>query len=476
MVRNLAAIAGIKIYGHFPCSRGFDNFQDCTFFHSPAMGLGADMENGSPEKIAWMKKYSKKRVFFPTRALALLQPGRGRIILPRGNSDVVLLWEYFKERLRLDEDQVVWFDLGSNQSMEHDFIHDTEAVAKLKAIVDSCPPGDHKRNLSIFALRHEIIPWAESFGLRVIYDTAEWRHQFAYKQILHPHPGQDKSVLQALMPEGVEIPVPRGYICSNTEELLRGVELMRNDLGPPMTDVCIKPVGASDGDGIEFVNLNDHEKFQSYTFPMGEVAIEEKLRLDKNPDGTLMTIVSHFCGDKLLGPSCDQLVGNAISETAFIGNIHPTECPRELRKQCEDSVLAILAQTKPQGPGGFDFLFEDGKPFLVDVNCARFNGGMYPKAFHKQYACRKTAYVSFKNYNPKTTLAECTRVIKEKGWEFEPIIPFERLGDIEQSPHVGERGVFPLMHLPGVCGSYIAIAPTRPECVALMNEFVALEL
>lgn len=397
-------------------------------------------------------------------------------MLPRGNADVELLWNFFKEQLHLDEDQVIWFIHGDKHSMEYDFIHDPEAVARIQSIVDSTPVGDPKRVLFIFANRPEIIPWAEDIGLHVVYDSVEWREQYGFKSILHPRPGETHSFLQGMMPPDKTIPVPRGYNCSNTEELLCGVELMRSDPGPPITEVCLKPLGASDGDGIEFVNINDHEKFLSYAFPMGDISVEEKLRLDKNPDGSLMTVVTHYCQSHLLGPSCDQLVGNSVSETAFIGNVHPSECPRDLRKRCEATALAIMAVTKPKGPGGFDFLFENGTPYLVDVNSARFNGGMYPKAFHKQYASRKTAYVSFKNYNPTTTLAECVVVIKAKGWEFVPIIPaLKRIG--EESPeNAGERGIFPLLHLPGVCGSYISIAPTREECISMMKEFVALNL
>ena len=76
--------------------RGYDIFQDCIFFHTPVIGLGANMEDG-PEKVAWFKKYNKKCAFFPTRALSLLQPGRGKIILAKGNGRKWLTLHFYEK-------------------------------------------------------------------------------------------------------------------------------------------------------------------------------------------------------------------------------------------------------------------------------------------------------------------------------------------------------------------------------------------
>ena len=449
--------------------RGYDIFQDCTFFHAPAVGLGKNMEEG-PEKDAWMAKFYKKCTFFPTRALALLQPGRGRIILPRGNADVEKVWNFFRTTLGLNEDQIIWFNSFPGHSMEYDLMNDPDAVAQLQRIVDTTPENSDRRKLFIFSDRPELVPWAKELGLNVCYDTIAWRRIYGYKHILHSKPSIEKSFLEQILPDGVSVRVPRGYNCSTKEELLQAVELLKNSPGKPIAKVCLKPIGASDGDGIEFVALHDAERFSNYHFPMGDVAVEEKLLLDCNPDGTPVTVVTHYCGPHLLGPSCDQLIGSATSETAFIGNVYPSECPRPVRKKCETAVKAIMEASDPQGPGGMDFLFEGGEPYLVDINSGRFNGGMYPKAFHKQYASHQTAYVSFKTYSPTSSLEDCMRVIREKGWEFVPILP----NNI--NPVAGEQGIFPLVHIPGIYGSYIAIAESRDECLRMKNEFSELNL
>ena len=455
--------------------RGFDNFQDCIFFHSPVMGILENMEE-SPEKDAMLKKYEKKCTFFPCRALSLLQPGRGKIILPNRSEEVKDLWNFYKEKLELNDDQVIWFEYSGRRSMEYDLMHDAKAVAQLQEIVDTSPEGSDRRKLFIFCNRPEITDWATDMGLEVLRDTREWREEFGFKDILHPRPtsADAKSFLETIMPEGAKVPVPRGFNCSTTEELLRAAKLMKSLPGDPITMVCLKPLGASDGDGIEFVSLDDTATLENYSFPMGDISIEEKLRLDKCSDGSIMTIVTHYLAGRLLGPSCDQLLGNAVSATAFIGNVYPSLCPVVTRQKCEEVVLDIMKVCKPKGPGGYDFLFQDGKMYLADVNGGRFNGGMYPKAFHKQYASHDTSYVSFKSYNPKCTLDECMETIRSNGWEFKPIVP-SNYATADDDDDLGSYGIFPLVHLRGCYGSYIAVAPTREESVKLMKDFMALD-
>jgi hypothetical protein len=298
---------------------------------------------------------------------------------------------------------------------------------------------------------------------------------YGKKDILHPSPVSEKriSFLKEKMPH-LNIPVPRGFVCKNMSELLKAVTLMRADPGPPMKNVLIKPIGTSDGEGIVSYPLDSPMSlFEEYHFALGTILLEERLELDMNPDGSVMTIVSHYCGQFLLGPSCDQIIGNEESSTAFIGNVYPSVCPRMLRKQCETMVQDVIRETRPVGPGGFDFLFQRGEPFLVDVNSGRFNGGMFPKAFHKQYAARGTAYVSFK-YHPHTSLAQMWAVMKEKNWAFVPLLA-STLPEVGGSPP-GSYGIFPMVHLPGNFGYYVAIAGTSEECLALKQMFTDLGL
>jgi hypothetical protein len=392
--------------------------------------------------------------------------------MPKGNDQLVEMWNFYKDILGLDENQVIWFEHDVNHTFEEDLMADEAACQTLREIVSSAPKGDARRKFFLFAERHELHDWAEEMGLELVRDLSKWTQTYGKKDILHPSAGSDshQSFLQKIMPDH-NIIVPRGYSCKNTEELLKAVELMRNDPGPPMKNVLIKPTGTSDGEGIVSYPLDTPlSVFEEYPFLMGKILLEERLELDLNPDGTVMTIVSHYCGRFLLGPSCDQLIGNEESPTAFIGNVYPSVCPRPLRKRCEGIVKDIINVTHPLGPGGFDFLFQKGEPYLVDVNSGRFNGGMFPKAFHKQYAARGTAYVSFK-YKPHSSLADMWAALKEKNWAFTPVM---RPSDTVVVENAGTYGIFPMVHLQNSFGYYISIASSSEECLALMKMFTDL--
>lgn len=456
--------------------RGFDNFQDCIFFHSPVLGLGTNMPEG-PEKVYWMKKFERKQAYFPARALACLQPSRGKIVMPRGSPDLEELWKFYQEMLGLEDNQIIWFDHDLSHTFEEDLMNDEVATQTLRDIASSAPKGDARRKFFLFAERPTLTAWAEELGLELIRDTAQWSSVYGKKDILHPSASAPtaearKSFLKTIMPADMHIPVPRGFVCKCTADLLKAVELMRSDPGPPMKNVLIKPIGTSDGEGIISFPLDSPMSvFEDYPFAMGTILLEERLELDMNPDGSVMTIVSHYCGRFLLGPSCDQIIGNEESSTAFIGNVYPSVCPRPLRKRCENMVKDIINVTHPVGPGGFDFLFQRGEPFLVDVNSGRFNGGMFPKAFHKQYAARGTAYVSFK-YHPHASLADTWAVLKEKKWAFSPLLP-NADSFVED---VGSYGIFPMVHLPGNFGYYVAIAGSSEECLNLKKMFEDLKM
>lgn len=416
-----------------------------------------------------------KCAYFPCRSICILQPQRGKIILPRGNSDVVKMWNFYKEKLGYNEEQVIWFDHDTedlSMTFEMSLMADAGAVEKLNDIIRYSQPGDACRTLLLFSAREAFTVWVEAMGFRVISDTKEWRNIYGYKDILHTKPFDDEStepLVQAIAKEtGVTIRAPRGYTCTNTAELMRAVELMREKYDD-LIYVLIKPVFASDGDGIQFHPLRgSDEPFLAYEFPMGAALLEERLTLDVNSDGTDVSIVTHYYGGTMLGPSCDQLIGSSTSLTAFNGNIFPSLVARPARKQCEAMALAIMKSAKPQGPGGFDFLFQAGEPYLVDVNSGRFNGGMNPKAFHKQFGSRDAAYVSFKHV-PRCDIDEMWAILKENGLAFDH--PF--VMGVENDANAGMFGVFPMVHLPGTFGSYIALAPSREECIALKNKFMA---
>lgn len=406
------------------------------------------------------EKYKRKCSYFPARSIALLSTGHGTVVLPR-SVDMELMWNFMAQQCGLTVDQVIWYELPVDyltNSMDYALMSDRKANVALHHRVLS-----GQQNMVVFADRPLLRTWFENIGFTITCDTKEWRSKYGYKHILHPtvHSETGKSVLEELSEHPVR--VPRGFVCSNTAELLIAVQKMADYTDNPITDVLLKPILGSDGDGIEFYKLDDIVGFTNYPFLMLDIAIEEKLNVQKHDDGSIMTVVTHYYKNELFGPSCDQLFGPGDMNTAFLGNIYPSLVSKSMREECEDVANELIRTCAPQGPGGFDFLFQDGRSYLVDVNGGRFNGGMYPKVFHQHFNNIDSAYVAFK-FVPQCSLAELWSMLERKKMAF-----------YCQSIHP-RIGIFPLVHLPGVFGSYIAIGQTRTDALDMYRTFLGYNI
>mmetsp|Transcript_3495 Transcript_3495/g.5450 ORF Transcript_3495/g.5450 Transcript_3495/m.5450 type:complete len:453 (-) Transcript_3495:137-1495(-) len=438
------------------CSKGFECFQDVVFLHTPRVATGEALA-ALNQDAHYVRKASAKRLYFPARAICLLQPHRGKVVLPSGNKDLEMMWSFMAKELGLDEnDQVIWFSTNGDGSLESDLYRDVNAMSKL--VNSNLPVIPH-------GVRPEYESWTQECGLRFLCDTAEWKSEFGFKSIFHSIPDKNAvSTIDRVLPD---VPRARGYLCRNPDELIMAAHYLKEE---GIVEVVIKPVTGSDGDGIEFCTIWDD--FSQYKFVMGDVLLEEKLNVDLNPDGTVLSVVTHFYGEKLFGKCCDQLIGDVAN---FMGTVCPSNAPGDLCAQCEEIALDIIGAIHPQGPGGFDFLFVGGKPFVVDNNSGRFNAGQYPKAFHMQYASPETAFISFK-HTPQVSLSQMWDTLQEERMQFRPICPRSSTvmdyGDDNSLYSAGSYGVFPLVHLPQVYGVYIVIASTFEECMSLKQKFL----
>jgi hypothetical protein len=433
---------------------GFPTFCNAVFLHSRMARTGTNLEATlANRKMA--SKYAAKFFYFPARSLALLQPGRGQVVLPRGCPELVELWAFYCERLGLSITQALWVSSLGNDCLEEDFLADEVAISQ--TLVSGA------KRLIVYAERPRLSDFALQNELHIPCDSAEWKKTLGNKGILHPRPAAGSvAVLDQLLPGVCK---PRGYLCATVEDLARAAKLLQ---AAGIDDVLIKPISGSDGEGIEFHPVG--ADFSGYSFHMGEVLLEEKLQLDLNRDGSIMSVVIHFFGSELFGPACDQLLEGA---TNFQGTVCPSVAPASLCSDCERITRDLIRVVKPQGPGGVDFLFVDGKPYLTDINCGRFNGGHYPKAFHMQYAAPGSCFVSFK-YTPKSSLHEVQLRLEAGSLDFVPFAEAAR--EVDASSTGGDFGIFPLVHLTGQFGMYMAIGKTLDTCMQLKQHFIEMAL
>jgi len=241
--------------------------------------------------------------------------------------------------------------------------------------------------------------------------------------------------------------VAAGYTCSTREELLVAYRLL------DMPEVVIKPVFGAAGEGIEFVSSGDY--LASYSFPMGDVCLEELLELDRADDGVVLSPAVHYFGTSIVGTTA---VDQIMVGTNYAG-WRKSQAPKSFQEITLRDVRHIIKAIQPKGPGGFDFLSVGGAPLLSDVNTGRFNGAHFPKLFVEMYAPGQAMFC----------------------WKFEPpstldVVTFwSRLINrgIALRPGFDISGVFPILFLPGLSGLFIAVAGTNEEAKALHEEALA---
>jgi hypothetical protein len=152
------------------------------------------------------------------------------------------------------------------------------------------------------------------------------------------------------------IRVARGFTCSSVEDLLAAYTLIRSER------VVIKPIYGAAGEGILFVS--SAEELRAYTFPMGDVCLEEHLDLDVAPDGVVLSPALHYNEGALVG---EDLVDQIMNGTAYMG-WRRTVAPAAFQERARSVLKKFIAHTRPSGPGGVDFLSVGGEPYLSDLN------------------------------------------------------------------------------------------------------------
>ena len=389
-------------------------------------------------------RVTKRKYDTTTRGLSVVRPNKDFIILPRGSEGVDEFITFISRFTGLNpETQIIWTE-GTSDCMHEEV--DEVIVGGLMSLIESRPEEGFV--FIPYTFTPSFVQWCQPFAshpqVRVVGDNFEWRATFGSKAILHRHMKylDVPSRMETIDPS---IPVPHGYICSDTEDLVRAYQMIGH------ADVIVKPCRTSSGLGIVF--LHSLEEVMAYSFPYGNVAIEEKLNLDyiTRDNGSVEEIspAIHYIGPNMMG---HFLVDQVLEGVVYSGN-QPTSLDSTLQEEVLAHSNAIIRGMSPSGPGGFDFLMAEGRPYLVDINVGRFNGSLVPKLF---FGCF---------FNQHSNLR----------WLYwiEHDIPTAHVNDIWErletegialsNEGAESSGVFPIRYIRDVTWAFIAVGQTDDE-------------
>eukprot|EP01041_Mallomonas_annulata_P005139 gene5139-10274_t len=389
---------------------------------------------------------SYRRYGLPSRFVMGLRKELDYIILPGGHEPTKEYVEFLISILGLNKNQVIWTS-GANYRLDDDV--DENIQNQLKSIISST---NDPWLLIPYCTTSSFTKWATKFinelNVKIFGESNQWMQEYGHKGILHRHMSNlsNPSIIELIDPK---IPVPKGYYCKNIEELRNAYILLNT------TEVVIKPIHGCSGEGIEFIstannNINIHT-FE-YSFPMGDIVLEEKLHLDVSEDGVVISPAVHYMSSSLIGK---DLVDQIMQETTWMG-WRESVVSSDFANEVYSITNKLLKYTLPQGPGGYDFLSVDGKPILVDINTGRFNGAHQPKIFLEMYTSSKSHWYCWK-FSPHNDMK--MKVLWEKLVE----------KGIAFIPGVSTEGMFPLTHLRGIMGLYISIANTIERAMEIYN-------
>jgi len=334
-------------------------------------------------------KKNSQRFNLPSRIIGLLRPNLDIVILPGAHEPTREFWEFSRAVLGLAEWQAV-FTSGSIYNMDDDV--DDEMVERLRAIIKESGCG---WTMVPYCVTPNFNRWASklsSLDVETFGELLEWVDMYGHKGALHRHVRQldVPSLVETIDPN---ILVARGYTCSAVDDLLLAYNLL------DCQRVVVKPIYGAAGEGILF--MSSEAELRGYTFPMGDVCLEEHLNLDLAPDGIVLSPAMHYNEGDFVG---DDLIDQIMKGTSYMG-WRKSIVSAEFHTAARQCLRKFMDYTDPKGPGGVDFLSVDGRPFLSDLNTGRFNGCHGPKLFRLMYAPTSDLFV-WKGRAPATLTAQ----------------------------------------------------------------------
>ena len=408
-------------------------------------------------------KKNSQRFNLPSRIIALLRPNVDIVILPGGHEPTREFWEFSREVLGLAEWQAM-FTSGTIYNMDDDI--DDSMVELLRATIVESKCG---WTMVPYCVTPNFNRWASKLSdlnVQIFGDELEWVEAYGHKGALHRHVRSldVPSLIEVIDPS---ILVAKGYTCSSVEDLLLAYRMM----GCPR--VVVKPIYGAAGEGIKFMSSED--ELREYTFPMGDVCLEEHLDLDLAPDGIVLSPAMHYNEGDFVG---DDLIDQIMKGTSYMGWRKSIVSP-QFQAAARDCLRKFMDYTDPRGPGGVDCLSVNGRPFLSDLNTVshwfdlvynfllkcpciyvfccqgRFNGCHGPKLFRLMHAPSSDLFV-WKGRAPENLTAKVwltsyspllsKKLIRSPGQEFWVQCVAAGCSFI---PGTSTEGVFPLLYLRG---------------------------
>lgn len=377
--------------------------------------------------------------YIAARTMTLVRPGQDLIVLPGGNARTRAFWQFCCRVLGLHSDQAVWTS-GHSYLLDDDIR--SELLPQLRVRMQ-----EGEWELVPYSVTPPFQQWASDLPARVFGDPEEWVRIHSNKAILHPNALSARRVPELpLLAEHVpEARVPRGFACTDQEELLTAFDLLSEQ---GVQTMILKPVHGTTGEGIQAVS--SCEQLHGYTWPMGAVILEELLHVDHDQFGQIMAPSVQYIGLQLFDCVSDQ----GFQGMAYEGNMTPSLTCAAFQERLMLQARQLLEWLRPNGPGGFDFLSVANQPVLIDPNIGRFTGAHPARIFralhapHAHFICWKVS--------PQRDVEQLWESLMRSNLAF--------------LPGTNRPGVFPLCWLPGMWGMLIAVGMGRDQTVRLREQ------
>jgi hypothetical protein len=389
----------------------------------------------------------KRKFQVASRIIPCLRPSMDLVILPSDSKAINDYWELAQNCFDLEYDQAIFSNWNTEDGI------DESVLTQLKAHIVGSPEDKFVLVPYVMSSGIERVAAAlAEFGVVVLGEESEWSAKYGTKRMLHRHAKLPDvpSILESDVGPGIA--VPKGYVCSNTTDLQTAWNLLKCD------ECIIKPTAVSNGESI--VEIKEFEQLSLYDFAHGDAILQEKLILDRAPDGMVLNTTLHYMGGQFIGPH------HGMMDEILVGHVcmgfRKSTTSKIFQKTALRMASTIIAKIKPTGPGRFQFASVNGFPILISFIGGRFTNGHVPKLFYDMYCKGRSVYYVDRMPGDDVDATGFWRRLKHAGMQFQP----GRAG--------GAGGIFPLQYLRGMSGMFVAVGNDENECRVLVDNLTNL--